>query len=240
MALKRIPYPSPNYSSRGGTAVRLIVLHTAEGALTYQSLGNYFKSSSSGVSSHVGIDDTPNTCGEYVQRPGKAWTQGNANPYSVSVELCAFAKWTPTDWSKHPQMLANCAQWIAEEAAYFKIPIVRLTASQAQSGGKGVCQHVDLGSAGGGHWDCGPGFPMDQVITMAKGGTPPTPTPTPSYGDDDDMIIKEANGTIYQLVYGGSASYWRSLPANAAKQVPASAIINDDGSLLSLWKVGAN
>ena len=94
MPLNRVWMPSPNYSSRGGAGVRLIVLHTAEGSKTYQSLGNYFASSSSGVSSHVGIDDTPNTVGEYVRRDQKAWTQGNANPVAVSASLCAFAAWT--------------------------------------------------------------------------------------------------------------------------------------------------
>jgi hypothetical protein len=151
--------------------VRLVVLHTAEGALTYQSLGNYFSSSSAGVSSHVGIDDTPGVIGEYVRRDLKAWTQGNANPYSVAAELCAFAAWTG-EWAQHPTMLENTARWVAEECAAFNIPIRRLSAAEAQGGAAGVCQHVDLGSAGGGHWDCGPGFPMEQVIDMAAGGQP--------------------------------------------------------------------
>ncbi len=62
--------------------MRLIVLHTAEGALTYQSLGSFFANPASGVSSQVGIDSTAGVIGEYVSRSGKAWTQGNANPYS--------------------------------------------------------------------------------------------------------------------------------------------------------------
>jgi hypothetical protein len=241
VALTRVRIPSPNYSSRGSTQVRLIVCHTAEGALTYQSLGSFFSNPASGVSSHTGIDDTKNTVGEYVPRSGKAWTQGNANGYSVATELCAFAKWTASDWAKHPTMLENCAKWIAEEAAYFSIPLVRLTASQAQDGrSKGVCQHVDLGAAGGGHWDCGTGFPMNDVIAMAKGSPAPGPEPTPpTLQEDDDMIIKESDGKIYQLIYNGPASYWRSLPDNAAKKVPAASVISDDGSLLSLWKVGA-
>ena len=79
-------------------------------------------------------------------------------------------------------MLQNCAAWIAEEAKAFGVPLVRLTAAQAQGSGRGVCQHVDLGSWGGGHVDCGPGFPMDEVIAMA-GGTPgaaPAPIPPPA------------------------------------------------------------
>lgn len=179
MALQRKAIPSPNYSSRGGSGVRLIVLHTAEGATTIESLGNFFANSGSGVSSHTGIDDKAGIIGEYVRPDQKAWTAANANPYSVQTELCAFAKWDTAEWNRHPNMLNNCGLWIAEEAARFGIPIVRLTAAQAQGGGRGVCQHVDLGAAGGGHWDCGPGFPMDQVLAIANGGKPVAPGPTP-------------------------------------------------------------
>ena len=237
MSLERVRIPSPNYSSRGGTAVRLIVLHTAEGARTYTELGNFFANPASGVSSHVGIDDTPDVVGEYVARSGKAWTQGNANPYSVAAELCAFAEWGSLEWQSHPGMLANAALWLAEESEAFGIPLTRLSASQAQDGkSKGVCEHVDLGAAGGGHWDCGPAFPIDDVIALAKGGSN---VPTEIQPPEDDMIIKETNGQVYQLIYDGGASYWRTLPANAAARIPAASVIVDDGSLLSLWKVGS-
>ena len=180
MALNRVWLPSPNYSSRGGAGVRLIVIHTAEGSKTYQSLGNYFASSSSGVSSHVGIDDTANTVGEYVKRGNKAWTASNANPVACQAELCAFAAWDSAEWHRHPNMLENCAAWIAEEAAAFGIPITKLNASQAQGSGRGVCQHVDLGSWGGGHTDCGSAFPIDEVIAMAGGQPAPAPGPSPT------------------------------------------------------------
>jgi hypothetical protein len=179
MALQRKRIMSPNYSSRGGSSVRLIVLHTAEGSTSIESLGSFFQNPSSGVSSHTGIDDKAGICGEYVDRGNKAWTASNANPVAVQTELCAFAKWDTAEWNRHPNMLNNCAQWVKEEAAAFGIPIVKLSASQAQGGGRGVCQHVDLGSWGGGHWDCGPGFPMDSVLSMASGEAPIAPGPTP-------------------------------------------------------------
>lgn len=183
MALKRKSMPSPNYSSRGGAAVRLIVVHTAEGATTIESLGNFFASSSSEVSSHTGIDDKAGTIGEYVKRNNKAWTAANANPVAVQTELCAFAKWSHDEWMRHPNMLDNCAKWIAEEAAAFGIPITKLSASQAQGSGRGVCQHADLGSWGGGHWDCGGSFPLDYVLDIARSEKPsPAPKPPPSPG----------------------------------------------------------
>jgi hypothetical protein len=186
MALKRVWIPSPNYSSRGGAGVRLIVIHTAEGATTIESLGSWFQNRSGQVSSHTGADDKVNTVGEYVKRDNKAWTASNANPVAVQIELCAFASWSSSEWSKHPNMLANCAAWIAEEAAHYGIPITKLSSSQAQGGGRGVCQHADLGSWGGGHWDCGSSFPMDQVLDMARGGSP---APAPSTSEEDQVAV---------------------------------------------------
>jgi hypothetical protein len=191
MALTRIPMPSPNYSTRGGASVRLVVLHTAEGATTIESLGNYFASATSGVSSHVGIDDTPNTVGEYVRADFKAWTQGNANPVAVSAELCAFAAWSRAEWDRHPAMLVNAAAWVAEECARFGIPIRSLSAAEAQGGAAGVCDHVDLGAWGGGHWDCGDGFPMDDVLALAAGKVPTAPS-APETQEDHNMIATDA------------------------------------------------
>jgi hypothetical protein len=193
VALARLWMPTPNYSSRGGTKVTTIVLHTAEGARTIQSLGSFFANPSSGVSSHVGIDDTPNTVGEYVRRDGNAWTAANANRWSVQAELCAFASWDSAEWNRHPNMLANCAAWIAEEAAIFGIPIVGLSSSQAQnSATPGVCQHIDLGSMGGGHVDCGPAFPFQTVLDMAKGGG--SPLPDPDQEEPDVILIRNSAG----------------------------------------------
>jgi N-acetylmuramoyl-L-alanine amidase/Putative peptidoglycan binding domain len=215
MALKRVSIPSPNQSSRGGSTVRLIVIHTSEGATTYQSLGNYFANSSSQVSSHVGIDDTAGTIGEYVPRSAKAWTAANANPVAVQNELCtpsgAAMGWTAAQWQQHPNMLSNCAAWIAEEAATYNIPIVKLNASQAQGSSAGVCGHVDLGSWGGGHTDPGPNFPWDQIISMAKGGTPTPAPPSPApakgpawpYGPNDYLGQPSSDPLCHSGYYGG-------------------------------------
>jgi len=166
--LTRKAFPSPNYSGRRGATVRLIVIHTAEGATTIESLGNYFANAHVNASSHTGIDDKLGVVGEYVKRSNKAWTAARANPVAVQTELCAFAKWTAAEWAKHDNMLENCARWIAEEATAFGLPITKLDAPQAQGSGRGVCQHADLGVFGGGHWDCGSSFPIDDVLKRAK------------------------------------------------------------------------
>jgi N-acetylmuramoyl-L-alanine amidase len=215
MALTRVWIRSPNYSSRGGSGVRLVVVHTAEGARSFRDLGNFFASSSAGVSSHVGIDDERGTIGEYVKRPDKAWTQGNYNPQCVSVELCAKpinsahpcgANWSADEWNRHDGMLANLADWIREECSYYGLPLTKLSASQAQGSGGGVCGHVDLGAAGGGHWDPGPNFPWSRVMDLARGGTTgPAPAPEPKPIEEGDMVAsaKNAAGSLHVFVAQG-------------------------------------
>lgn len=199
---------SPNYSSRSGAVVRLVILHTAEGALTYQSLGSYFSNPASQVSSHVGIDDTPGVIGEYVRPFDKAWTAASFNPVGVQAEMCAFAAWSTAEWDRHPQMLQNCAQWIAEECGRFNIPITKLTPSQAQGNGRGVCQHSDLGAAGGGHHDAGPGFPIDRVLEMARGSMPPIPAP-PTEEDIVAIAVGTNNaGAFHVFVEAKDGSVW--------------------------------
>jgi hypothetical protein len=204
MALKRVWIPSPNYSSRGGASVRLIVVHTAEGARTIESLGSFFQGNVS-ASSQVGADDKQNTLGEYVKRSNKAWTQAEFNPVAVSIELCAFSAWSSADWDSHPNMLANCAAWIAEEAAQFGIPITKLSPSEAQGSGRGVCGHKDLGTRGGNHGDPGSNFPWDRVLDMARGGSAST-----SKREGDELISScvAANGNFHVFEGDGKGLFY--------------------------------
>ena len=106
-------------------------------------------------------------------------------------------------------MLRNVADWIAEESARFGVPIVRLTPQGAVSGGRGICDHHDLGPWGGGHWDVGNGFPWSRVLSMAAGQpvtTPPpvtsTPKPEPEQEDDDPMVIATNKAGGQWLIWG--------------------------------------
>jgi hypothetical protein len=184
MALEREWIGSPNYSY--GIDVHLLVAHCTEGSTTYQNLGNYFKGNV-GASSNVGIDNVmDNRIGEYVLDTYKAWCQCNANGTCLSAEQCGPSgmsqNWTRDYWlNSQGILLHNTAKWFAEEASQHNLPIVKLTASQAQGGYKGICGHYDLGSWGTGHYDPGSGYPWDKVIQWAKeyAGEKPAPEPTP-------------------------------------------------------------
>jgi N-acetyl-anhydromuramyl-L-alanine amidase AmpD len=165
---------SPNSSPRGAAPVRLVILHTAEGARTVAELGNYFAAAAVQVSSHVGIDD--DGIEQYVDYAREAWTTRSANPISDNAELCGFAAWTREQWiNDHMPMLRNAASWVAARCTARNIPVVKLTPAQVAAGQPGVCGHVDwtVGMKDGTHTDPGPGFPWDVVISLARGGGVP-------------------------------------------------------------------
>jgi hypothetical protein len=239
MALKRVWIPSPHYSSRGGADVRLIVIHTAEGARTIESLGSWFQNPSANCSSQAGADNKPGTIGEYVTRANKAWTQSEFNPVATSLELCGFASWSTSEWKDNNHtMLENCAAWIAEEAAHFGIPITKLSASQAQGSGRGVCQHVDLGARGGGHHDCGSGFPMDYVLDMACGkGPEPEREESPLEGGWT-VVNKDGRLEVFKITGRAVAHRWQDKP-NAGWHAGWSPL-GEPGGQLTMISVIAN
>lgn len=169
---------SPNFSSRGGKKVRLLIVHTAEGARTNAGLGAYFANKANQVSSHAGIDD--HGIETFVPYDQAAWTCRSANAIADQVELCGFAAWNRLNWvSNHPNMLSLLAQWLRERAAARGIPLRKLTPAQVAAGESGVIAHVDwtVGMKDGTHTDCGTGFPWDVVMALATGGSAPAPKP---------------------------------------------------------------
>ena len=164
---------SPNHSSRNGATVKYVVIHTAEGARTAASLGNYFSNPSVDASSHVGIDN--GTIEQYVSYDRAAWTLLNGNPVSDNAELCAFARWSRDEWFQNQGMLDRAAQWIADRCRARGIPIRKLTPGQIDAGWSGVIGHADWTYSAigqGDHTDPGPNFPWDYVISKAQGLNP--------------------------------------------------------------------
>ena len=203
MPLKRVWIPSPNYYV-GNSGRRLLVIHSTEGITHWRDLGIFFQDGNRGASSHTGIDNfDKGTIGEYVARSNAAWTSANANGVAVQAELCAPSgasdNWSRDKWMSQTVMLQNCADWLREESEATGIPLTILTPGQAQGSGRGVCQHADLGSWGGGHHDCGKNFPIDYVVNLALGTTPATKPKTDECEDDSMFYLKfgvNADGTI--------------------------------------------
>jgi hypothetical protein len=193
MALRRIWTPTGNYS--GGGTKRILVIHTMEGFTGPNGAHDcavYFQGDV-GASSQVCIDNNRGTVWEGVSRANASWTQCNYNGAAVSCEQSGYASWSRSYWlGNRDAQLRNIADWLAEESAHFGIPLTDLSASAAQGGGRGVCYHSELGSAGCGHSDPGAGFPLDVVLDWARGGNTvepePEPEPPKQQEVDDDMV----------------------------------------------------
>jgi hypothetical protein len=166
-------------SPRGAAPVRLVVVHTAEGARTAASLGAYFWRDDIQASSHVGIDGS-NTL-QFVPYDRAAWTVRSGNPVSDNAELTGFARWTRDQWLStgtvdgvtNPRgILDRTAAWIRSRCLARNIPIRKITAADVAAGRSGVIGHVDwtYGMHDGTHTDPGPGFPWDYVINRAAQG----------------------------------------------------------------------
>lgn len=149
-----------NQSARS-SGISLIVLHSTEssnapGVSDLRAIGAWFDNPSAQASSHVCVDGDGNSC-QYVPDARKAWAQAAFNSAALSVEQIGRA--AQGSWPE--AQLVKTAQYIAYWSRKYDIPIRRSTSH-------GVCQHSDLGAAGGGHHDCGGSYPFERVLAMAR------------------------------------------------------------------------
>ena len=150
---------SPNYSIRGGSGVRLIVIHTMEGS--YAGSIAWFAMAKSQVSAHLLMKADGSEWTQMVALGDKAWHACNANPYSIGIEGEGYtAKGEDDVWDNS---MALGVAWLLH--AY------GLPCRWAAGGvGAGFCSHHDLGAMGGGHVDIGPcGGPDWQRLSAAVG-----------------------------------------------------------------------
>jgi hypothetical protein len=218
---------SPNSSPRGAAPVRLIILHTAEGARTVAELGNYFAAASVQVSSHVGIDD--HGLEQYVDYDREAWTTRSANPISDNAELCGFAAWTREQWlNEHMPMLKNAASWVAARCTARNIPVVKLTPAEVAAGKPGVCGHVDwtIGMKDGTHTDPGVNFPWDVVISLAQSGG--------GVAVDPDQQIDEMHNQLLGVLpaWAGGITDDKNTPYNMLQHLLRVSVTTNQTSLM--------
>jgi hypothetical protein len=216
MSLKRVWTPTGSYS--GGGKKRLLVIHSMEGFTGpngAQDCARYFQGDV-GASSQVCIDNNRGTIWEGVSRYNGSWTQCQYNSVSDSCEQSGYASWSRDYWlANRDAQLHNIADWIAEESKALGIPIVLLSDSQAQGGSAGVTFHSRLGSGGCGHSDPGSGWPVNEVLAWAKGGSSTSPAPavggnsmigvaTDPDGNEHYACIGRDDGALYYLPPGWS------------------------------------
>lgn len=190
-------------SPRGTRPVSLLAVHTAEGARTARSLAAYFYRPDIMASSHDAIDGHETI--HMVPYHRAAWTLRSGNPISDNVELCGFAGWNRGQWLStgvvdgvgNPRaMLHRLAAWIRARAAARNIPLRKLSITQVAAGKWGVIGHHDwtIAKNDGTHWDPGPGFPWDYVMSLVN---PPAPAPPT---EEETMGVKFMKGDSKQPI----------------------------------------
>ncbi len=73
-----------NYSSRSGTAISAVTLHTIQGS--YAGCISWFKNCSANVSAHYVLRSSDGQVTQMVLEADKAWHVGTHNPYTIGLE----------------------------------------------------------------------------------------------------------------------------------------------------------
>lgn len=143
-----------NSSSRRGARPRVIVWHQTvsrdRGQASQDGLTAMANRPSSGVSWHLLIGGRSGLCTFTVPLNLKAWTQGNANPFSVGIEVEAYGDEPSYVTAKGRAQLLRQTRAIAKR---YGIPLQRAVVRNCQVIRPGIAIHRDLGLCGGGHVD---------------------------------------------------------------------------------------
>lgn len=91
------PAASCNYSSRSGTAISAVTIHTVQGS--YAGCISWFQNCAAGVSAHYVVRSSDGQVTQMVLEVSKAWHVGTENPYTVGIEhegYVTVASWYTT------------------------------------------------------------------------------------------------------------------------------------------------
>lgn len=153
-----------NFSSRNGARVRVIVWHQTvsreRGWASQDALTAMADRTSSGVSWNVLIGRSNGNCTYTVPLTMKAWTQGNANPFAVGIEVEAFGDEPSYVTGAGERRLLAVTREIGRR---MNVPMQRGKVVNCQPVVSGIVEHSDLGACGGGHADVTP-WPTDDLI----------------------------------------------------------------------------
>jgi hypothetical protein len=143
-----------NFSTRNRTRPTVIVWHqtvSRERAWASQdALTAMANRRSSGVSWHLLVGRSEGRCTYTVPLTMKAWTQGNANPFSVGIEVEAFGDEPSYVAGAGERRLLDVTRQVARQ---FGIPLRRGRVENCRPTRSGIVEHADLGACGGGHVD---------------------------------------------------------------------------------------
>lgn len=147
---------TPNKSSRHGVTPDLLVWHETAGS--YAGSIAWLRNPAAQASAHLVVREDGGETAQLVHLGGKAWHAAAFNSRSVGIEHAnVTAKGYSTE--RQLQVSARIFGWLCLH--------LRIPPRWSRDGSTpGVCRHLDLGAAGGGHTQCGPG-PEDWLRFLA-------------------------------------------------------------------------
>lgn len=150
---------SPNRSSRNGSKVHLLVWHETAGA--YAGSVSWLCNPAAQASAHLVIREDGLEATQLVHLADKAWHASAFNAVSVGVE---HANTTAKGYATEHQLevSARAFSWLC---LHLGVPPRR-----SRTGAEpGICRHLDLGIAGGGHLQCGMGeHDFERFLVMVQ------------------------------------------------------------------------
>ncbi|MFT7157952.1 MAG: hypothetical protein ACI8Q1_002977, partial [Parvicella sp.] len=134
------PAPTCNYSSRSGTAISALTIHTIQGS--YAGAISWSQNCSSNVSYHYVVRSSDGQVTQMVYESDKAWHVGSANPYAIGIEHEGYV--TDASWYTSALYGASAAIAIDVTQSGYGMTPVRTYYGASSSGNNvlGACTQI--------------------------------------------------------------------------------------------------
>lgn len=156
--------------------IRGVTIHSMEApekGSTAEGTAQYFRTITRPASAHYNID--VDSIVQSVRDGDTAYHAPGASHCHLGFEHAGYARQSPADWHDPYSwaMLQRSAALLRKKSQQYKFPIKYIGVSDLRQGRfDGVTTHNEVSKAFGksSHWDPGPGFPMEQYLSMARNG----------------------------------------------------------------------
>lgn len=210
---------SPNYSSRSGTAITAVAMHTVQGS--YSGCISWFQNTSASASTQYVVRSSDGQLTQMVLESNKAWHVGSENPYSIGYEHEGYvdnAAWYTLPMYQSSAALTKdiCNAWNINTLRTFYRDTLDdgtvLDYGLHSLGGDGSCikikghQHFPNQT----HTDPGPNWNWDLYFKLINQGIGTTTTYTTATGTLTDSDVNSGNYDDDERLF------WLIQPTNAS------------------------